>query len=47
MARLRNNRMAATPLLPGGVVANRQKCHVHNKCVPVDEELYSLRGMCL
>ena len=43
-ARLRNDLMAATRLLLGGLVTNSQKCYIHNDCVAVDEELYPFRG---
>ena len=39
MARLRNDRMAATRLLLHGLVTDNQKCYIHNECVTVDEEL--------
>ena len=42
MARLWNDRMAATRLLLDGLVTNRQKCDIHNERVTVDKELLSI-----
>ena len=39
IARLRNDRMASTPLLLDCFFINSHKCYLHNERVTVDEEL--------